>query len=330
MSKSLRKGKLVTLVLLMLCISIFPVEVLASDGVETSEVTFLPQSMESGWGLETIRAPQVWEKSKGEGVVVAVIDSGVDFSNELLKENKWHNKKEVPDEKDNDGNGYVDDLSGYSFSDEEGPLYYHGTFVAGVVAKTAPKVKVMDLHLLHSGGYFFATEWKKLIEAIDYAIDNGADVINLSLYFRVDPPSEFYRVVKRAYRANIPIVSIAGNNNKKVSNFKDHKGMIVVAAVNRDLKKASFSNYGKVVDVFAPGEEVVSVNPDGEYVIDSGTSLSAGYVSGVIALLLSSSPDLTVPEVKESISRTARKLEGKKIDLKLIDAGELLQKKSQS
>src|SRR6056297_986403 len=179
------------------------------------------------WGLNAIKAKEAWQVTRGSHeVVVAVIDSGIDKSLSDLRTHLWNNEDEVPDDGiDNDHNGYVDDVYGWDFREKDSlrasssSLYYHGTFVAGLITSNynkitgaggvAPNVSIMDLRFLDSGGRFYTSDWQKLARAIEYAVENGADIINLSIYASITPPNMVHKAIKRAESEGVFIVGIA-------------------------------------------------------------------------------------------------------------------------
>ncbi len=186
---------------------------------EASPPISIPSSHEAirlRWGLRAVKAPEAWEVTLGsEEIVIAVIDAGIDYSLPYLADRMWRNPNEIPGNGiDDDGNGYVDDVHGWDFRDGDPdslagtPLNWHGTFVAGLIAAAvdaatgiggvAPRVKLMDLRFLDSRGLFYRGDWPKLAEAIEYAVDNGARVINLSIYSRVPLPSYVRRAIREA------------------------------------------------------------------------------------------------------------------------------------
>ena len=278
------------------------------------------------WGLNAVQAPEAWKVTQGsESIVVAVIDSGVDGDIEAMKANMWENSDEIPnDGRDNDHNGYVDDYHGWDFREDDdrsysrGDLFYHGTFVAGLVASSyksakgaggvAPKVKIMDLRFLDSKGKFYTSDWRKLAEAIRYAADNGAQIINLSIYASLRPPYYVHRAVREAERKGALVVGIAGNEGKDVSYLGRWKEMLTVGAIDRNLNPAYFSNRGPSLDFAAPGVRVVSLRPGGRTSSGSGTSFAAPHVSGTAALLLSLKPDLSPKRLRELLADTAQDL----------------------
>lgn len=276
------------------------------------------------WGLEEIKAPSAWEVTRGsESVTVAVIDSGIDIRVAEIRENMWVNEDEVPgDLLDNDHNGYVDDIHGWDFRDndsnslEGSPVNFHGTFVAGLIASVinddsgmagvAPEVNIMDLRFLDSGGTFYSTDWGKLARAINYAVANGADIVNLSFSASLEPSSKVRTALKHAVEKGVLVVGIAGNEGGEIGYFGSLEEVMTVGAVCRDLRPADFSNYGEYIEVSAPGVGVLSYLPSGKLARASGTSFAAPHVSGVAALIKSLEPGLAGREVREILKRTTR------------------------
>lgn len=278
------------------------------------------------WGLEKIEAPQAWEITQGsEKVTVAIIDSGIDHTHKALKGRMWVNKDEIPGNgKDDDQNGYIDDIHGWDFRDndnssvEGSPLHWHGTFVAGLVGATidksgisgvAPQVKIMDIRFLNSKNRFYGSDWDKFVKSIDYAADNGADVINLSIYANGKPPHRLKRAIERAVRKNIVVVGIAGNNSSAVQYPGKYNSVIAVTATNESDRVASFSNFGPEVAVAASGNRVVSTTPDGKYSRGNGTSFAAPHVSGLIGLLLSVDSTMEVEEIDQILKGSSQDLD---------------------
>ncbi len=276
------------------------------------------------WGLKAVRAKKAWEVTQGsEEVIVAVIDSGVDSSVSSLGSHMWENDDEIPgDGIDNDGNGYVDDVSGYDFREGRprgisgGDYHYHGTFVAGLIASSyseetgaggvAPRVSIMDLRFLNSRGDFYTSDWGKLVDAIDYAVDNGAKIINLSLYASVTPPPAVREAVERAEDHGVLVVGIAGNNGSEIGYFGCWKEVFVVGSINRNGEVSGFSNFGRQVELVAPGSRVLSWKPGGDLATGSGTSFSAPHVSGSAALIVSRNPEIGLSELKVALRNSAR------------------------
>ncbi len=287
----------------------------------------LPPGASLRWGLSAIHAPQAWQVTQGsEDIVVAVIDSGIDRTIPALADRMWHNPGEIPGNgRDDDGNGYVDDVYGWDFRDGDPdslsgtPIHSHGTFVAGLIAAAfdaatgvggvAPRVRLMDLRFLDSRALFYSSDWRKLAAAIDYAVDNGARVINLSIYARLTPPEYVHAAIRRAVAHGVLVVGIAGNEGKdEIGYFGKWPEVLTVAAVDRYGRVARFSNRGPEVDLAGPGVQVVSFAPGGERTSGSGTSFAAPHVAGTAALLLSLHPDLSLDELVELLTDTAADL----------------------
>jgi len=255
-------------------------------------------------------------------VVVAVIDSGIDRTIPALSCRMWRNHGEVPDNRiDDDANGYVDDVYGWDFRDNDSdslvgsPLYWHGTFVAGVIADAVephtkmgegvPSVSIMDLRFLDSEGLFYTSDWPKLIRAIDYAIDNGARMINLSVYASKEPPPSVREAVLRALQNGVLVVVIAGNASAELGSIANWEEVLTIGATDQRGRPARFSNVGPEVDLASLGVDVLSLMPGGLLATESGTSFAAPRVAGLAALHLSQRPNLSPEEVEELLKRSA-------------------------
>lgn len=297
------------------------------------------------WGLKKINAPKAWNFQRGsKDVVVAVIDSGVDYTHPDLKDNMWRNLGEVetPNGIDDDGNGFVDDIFGYDFGDKDGDPSEgngHGTKVAGTigavhnkqgVAGVSPNVSIMALKRKSSSG-LIKNNLKYTLRAIDYAVSEGADIINASFgskinfwrtvggFFGVVPTfGSAIDAVRRANDAEILLVASAGNDGENIDGIKrfpstlDLPNVITVAATDRNDQLASFSNgkasnYGAAkVDIGAPGDDSISTSPGGGYSSGwNGTSMAAPYVAGAAALLLAEDPFLRASELRDILMRSA-------------------------
>lgn len=262
-----------------------------------------------------------WQYTKGKkSIIVAVVDSGIDHTHEDLKDQIWINTKEIPDNQiDDDNNGYVDDVRGYNFvgnnnktMDTEG----HGTHVAGIIGAShnsigimgiMKDVRIMTVRVLDGWG----GEQAKIAKGIDYAIDNGADVINLSLTGSREMPI-VYESLLRAQKKNIIVVAAAGNFNTSTPYYPaayNLPNIISVASVDLNNIKSTFSNYGKDhVHVFAPGSDIYSLKPGNNYVLNSGTSMAAPVVSGIVGLILSVHGKASAKNMRERLMYTSSKL----------------------
>ncbi|MEA1871397.1 MAG: S8 family serine peptidase [Candidatus Bipolaricaulota bacterium] len=286
------------------------------------------------WGVERIEAPQAWERTTGsQEVVVAVIDSGIDTTVPHLAGKIWTNPNEIPGNGiDDDRNGYIDDIHGWDFRDEDASsltgskIHWHGTFVAGIIASVAPGIRIMDLRFLDSRNLFYGSDWKRFVAAIDYAVDNGADIINLSVYANGKPPRILEQAMQQARQHGVVVVGIAGNDGKsQVCYPAKYSSVLAVTATDREDHLASFSNYGSEVTVTAPGEKITSFFPGGVAGTSSGTSFAAPHVSGTLALILSSHPGITPSRAITLLERTSFDLGSSGNDRQfgagLIDAG---------
>jgi subtilisin family serine protease len=277
------------------------------------------------WGLKKIKAPQAWEMTQGlDDIVVAVIDSGIDHSHISLAGRMWINQDEIPkNNMDDDNNGYIDDVYGWDFRDNDNDslrgtsIHWHGTFVAGLIAANvdpsgiigvAPQIKIMDLRFLSSNNYFWESDWDKFIEAVNYAVDNGADIINLSIYSYKTPPPDFHQAIKRAIEHGIIIIGIAGNNSSSVRYPGKYDEVIAVSAIDETDRLASYSNFGPEVEIAGPGTDVSSIVAGGGYGRSSGTSFAAAHLTGTIALLLSLHPDLSLAQLRDVLAHSSHDL----------------------
>lgn len=306
------------------------------------------------WWLERINAREAWEITQGsEEVVVAVIDSGIDYTHPELAGAMWTNPGEIPNNGlDDDGNGFIDDLRGWDFVDYDNdslkgtPLDPHGTAVAALIAAAAdgkgttgvaPEVRLMDLRVLDTRG---RGKWSDAFKAIEYAIESGADIINMSFSSPYAEEAEdwFARhaapLLERAIGSGVIIVASAGNESREVSWLARFPEVIAVSATTKDNEAASYSNFGPEVELAAPGgdlsweqlkarlaiarsfEEILPVVSNllitpwirEYYGWFAGTSAAAPLVSGTIALLRSLKPDLSLEEIRQIFRETATDL----------------------
>ncbi|MFX0185380.1 MAG: S8 family serine peptidase, partial [Candidatus Hodarchaeota archaeon] len=248
----------------------------------------------------------------------AVIDSGIDFNHPDLINQSWVNLGEIPENgQDDDNNGYIDDIKGWDFRDNDNdpsPGHRHGTFVAGLIAANdddhmcvgvAPKIKLMALRFLNDENKFAGTDWGMFTEAIDYAIANHANIIHLSIQAYSIPPKSFHNALKRAYNSGIILVGVTGNNEDDVTYPGRYTEVIAVSATNKNRKIANFSSIGFQNEICAPGENVYSIIPSRNDVVKgSGTSFAAPLVSGTIGLMLSLNPNLTADSIREVLHET--------------------------
>jgi subtilisin family serine protease len=269
--------------------------------------------------------PGAWELTRGAGVVVAVIDSGTRLDHPDLAKNIWTNFGEVPGNgKDDDGNGYVDDVHGVDLTTRRKTQNLtdgagHGTHVAGTIAAArngrgvvgvAPEARIMTVKVLDANG---AGNMGAVADGIDYAAANGARIINLSLGgpFR---DKWLSAAVKTANAANVLIIASAGNEGISIdrkpfypASFPSPNIVAVAAtAPNSGRQMPDFSNFGKLtVPIAAPGEEVLSTSKTGGYEYKSGTSMAAPHATGVAALMAAVRPDASAAELRAMMLQAA-------------------------
>jgi subtilisin family serine protease len=269
--------------------------------------------------------PGAWELTKGAGVVVAVVDSGTKIDHPDLARNIWTNFAEVPrNGKDDDANGYVDDVHGIDLTTQRREQNLrdgagHGTHVAGTIAAVqngrgvvgvAPEARIMTVKVLDANG---AGNMGGVADGIKYAAANGARIINLSLG---GPTKDRWltAAVKAALDANVLIICSAGNESSNNDRFPVYPAslaspnVIAVAATtpNAGRRLGNFSNFGRLtVPLLAPGEAVLSTSKSGSYEYKTGTSMAAPHATGVAALMAAVRPDASAAELRAMMLQAA-------------------------
>lgn len=302
------------------------------------------------WYLAKIKADAAWNKvSDSPDAVIAVIDSGIQIDHPDLKDNIWHNRGEIPgDNIDNDGNGFIDDVYGWDFPNninDPNPKFAegwteagisHGTMIAGIIAATGNngqgvagvtwKAQIMALKALNDEGGGRVSD---VIRAIDYAINNGADIINLS-FVNFNYSEGLQEAIYRAHNAGVIIVAAAGNEQSGGEGYNIDKtkiypacydgkmigeNMVIgVAATDALDQKTRFSSYGfNCIDIAAPGISFFSTATNGNRPgadedyngYWSGTSMAAPLVSATLALIQQANPELNKRETVNILFATA-------------------------
>ena len=264
-----------------------------------------------------IGALGAWQFSTGSSsVVVAIVDTGVDFFHPDLEANLWTNPREIPGNGiDDDGNGYVDDVHGYDFvSDDADPMddNVHGTHVAGIlgavgndengIAGVAWSVGMMALKAFDETG---SGTLDDTLSAIAYARAAGARVINAS-WGTTTRSRALDELVAESIQSGIVFVAAAGNNGTDARFFPAAvPDAIAVGATDANDVSPTFSNYGSFVDLVAPGDAIESTIPNASWAVLSGTSMAAPHVSGVVALMLARRPGFTPSEIATILRSTA-------------------------
>lgn len=233
-------------------------------------------------GVEMIQAPQIWERTKGNGVTVAILDTGCDLNHPDLKEQIAG------------GRNFTDDDHGNPdvYMDYNG----HGTHVAGTIAASqnnygvigvAPEAKLLILKVLDKNG---SGRYEWIINGIHYAIEQKVDIISMSLGGPVDVP-ELHEAIQKAVSNNIVVVCAAGNEgdgDDRTDEFAYpgcYNEVIGVGAIDLEGNSSRFSNSNNEVDLVAPGEKILSTYLNGTYASLSGTSMATPHVSGAMALI---------------------------------------------
>ena len=261
---------------------------------------------------------------KEKPILIAVVDDGFLLSHKEVKDFLYRNPNEINyNGKDDDGNGYVDDIIGWDISDADNDasvseanksIFYHGTYISSIIANVAKRhygeiaserIKIIPIKAVSD--FASKTYIKDGYKGIKYAIDNGADVICLA-WSGGDPSAEEIAIIREAEAKGILIVGSAGNfNTNGVSYPAAFESVLAVAAVNQDLNKAQISAYGMEVGISAPGEAVFGGHSDADnaYFFDSGTSPAAAIVAACAAILYSKPYVKNASEVSEALLNTA-------------------------
>ncbi|WP_351224400.1 type VII secretion-associated serine protease mycosin [Streptomyces sp. NPDC002133] len=266
------------------------------------------------WALDAMHTDEAWQTTRGKGITVAVLDTGVDDSHPDLTGQVLPTK----------------DLIGFGAERGDRAWAQHGTAMAGIIAAhghgpgredgvlgIAPEAKIQPVRVILEGNdparkRARSTRGSALADGIRWAADHGADVINLSLgddSESAHPEKSEDAAVQYALAKGAVVVASAGNGGEKgdhISYPAAYPGVIAVAAVDRFGTRASFSTRRWYATVSAPGVDVVIAHPDRRYYEGWGTSAASAFVSGAVALVRSAHPGLTPAQIKELLADTAR------------------------
>jgi subtilisin family serine protease len=291
------------------------------------------------WALSdaALGAREAWTQSRGGGVVVAVLDSGVQFDHPDLRANLWTNPRELAgNHLDDDHNGFVDDVHGANLLDGSGNAgdgEGHGTHVAGIIAAVAgngiggaglaPQARITSVKVLDSSSVSSAS---RIARGIRYAVDAGARILNVSLNGDATT-QQLEDAIAYADERGATIVASAGNDGRDIDSRPSfpaasaNSAVLSVTASGRRGALLSFANRGRrSVDLAAPGERILSTAWGSDYELRSGTSMAAPYVSAALALLTAARPDLTQAQLRDVLLATAPRQPRL---LGLLGAGEL-------
>ncbi|WSB50848.1 type VII secretion-associated serine protease mycosin [Streptomyces cellulosae] len=266
------------------------------------------------WALDALHADQVWPTTRGAGITVAVLDTGVEADHPDLDGNVLEGK----------------DLVGFGAREGDEAWARHGTAMAGIIAGhghgpgngdgvlgVAPEAKILPVRVIledkdPARAKARSTRGSALAEGIRWAADHGADVINLSLgddSASAHPEEGEDEAIQYALRKGVVVVASAGNGGEKgdrISYPAAYPGVIAATAVDRYGTRAPFSTRRWYATVSAPGVDVIIADPDHRYYEGWGTSAAAAFVSGAVALLKAAHPDLTPAQIKRLLEDTAR------------------------
>ncbi len=295
------------------------------------------------WGLQSVHAPEAWDliPSDATKVLLAVIDTGIDYKHPDLKNILFINKGEVgidingrdksSNGIDDDGNGFIDDFRGWDFVNkldvfnsklnndftdwDNDPMdeNKHGTIVCGIIgaehntigiAGVNPNVKILNLRAFDKNG---EGEEDDVASAIIYAVKMGAKVINMSFGDKIY--SQVLKdVLEYAHSQNVTLIASAGNSASNLPHYPSGFSQVIsVGAIQEDEVFAGFSNYGSTIDLVAPGSQIISTTLENKYQKVSGTSVSAPFVSAAAAML-GSIKNFTNNEIKQILKSTAKDL----------------------
>lgn len=300
------------------------------------------------WSYRDTKVFDAWDMVTGsDRVIVAIVDNGFDMFHPDLEPNVWKNLREIPDNGiDDDRNGYVDDVWGWNFvendnnprpnvfhltqEDIEDGAIHHGTVVAGIIGAVGNngqfgsginwRVQLMNLKVVGNSG---AIDSPRIPEAIRYAVDNGADIINISLIGPEDP--EMKESIKYAYDHGVAVIAAAGNDYFSLDDyprypicadaFEGEQWVLGVSAINEAHRLARFSNTGSCIDITAPGVNVSGTEryapgyglPDYYGGPHTGTSFAAPFVSGAAALVKSIHPEWGAKDIFDTLLQTVHK-----------------------
>ncbi|MEV7389844.1 type VII secretion-associated serine protease mycosin [Streptomyces sp. NPDC091215] len=266
------------------------------------------------WGLSALHLDEVWQTTKGKGITVAVLDTGVEADHPDLVGNVLAAK----------------DMIGFGAGPGDRDWARHGTAMAGIIAGhghgvgngdgvmgVAPEARILPVRVILEDGDSArskarSTRGNALAEGIRWAADHGADVINLSLGDDSDSahpePSED-EAIQYALKKDVVVVASAGNGGDKgdhISYPAAYPGVIAATAVDKFGARASFSTRRWYATVSAPGDDIVIADPDHKYYEGWGTSAASAFVSGAVALIKAAHPGLTPAQIKKLVEDTAR------------------------
>ncbi|MCM3635500.1 MULTISPECIES: S8 family peptidase [Paenibacillus] len=249
------------------------------------------------WGVDKIKAPQAWTFSTGRNIKIGVIDTGIDYHHPALR-------------------GSI--LPGINLVESNRPPVDdngHGTHIAGTIAAAnaahgmigvAPHALIAPVKAFDQYGSAYVSD---IVQAIDWCVRNKMNIINMSFGMRTKSRS-MLNAVNRAYQKGVIIIASSGNDSKRKSIDYPARYLhtVAVGATNANRKVAPFSNRGEYIDIYAPGDRIVSAWLNNEYHEMNGTSMATSHVSGAVALLLELYPQLRPGDIKAVLKRSMQPL----------------------
>lgn len=283
----------------------------------------------ASWGIDPVNAKasinlaSSWKKfEKKKDIVVAVVDTGIQFNHPFLRENLVGTKGKAT------RNNYGMDFSTKTAKTTPSDTHGHGTHVAGIVKSIFPEVKLMALKYYNPMASGQAN-LNSTIKALEYAVDANVDIINYS-GGGPEPSAEELAVLKKAERKGILVIAAAGNEKSNIDRKRNAyypasyglSNIITVAAHDQNLNLISASNWGKKsVDIAAPGLRIKSAIPGNGAGYMTGTSQATAFVTGVVALVKSKYPEFNYQQVRNIIISSS--LKTKKLRGKILGGGKL-------
>lgn len=290
------------------------------------------------WNLTKVSAPVVWSLTKGsENITIAVLDSGIDYQHEDLINKVWTNNGEVPNDGiDNDNNGFIDDVHGWDFYNNDNDPNddnNHGTAVSSVIGAETNnnvgiagadwKVKIMPIKVCGPINEI-GCPFDKILEGINYAKNNGAKIINMSFGAPIDDDPLISAALFSAYNNGLVLIAASGNGiDTDGNNIPDkfdqvfyparQEKVLAVGATNENDLRAWFSSYGPELDLVAPGVNIPTAKKSelhNEYQTCSGTSVATPHISALASLIWSYNPSLTNAQIYERIKKATDKVGG--------------------
>lgn len=291
-----------------------------AEKIPLDYITYTPNDPSFGsnqWYLKKINAEKAWDISKGDPkITVAIVDNAIDIDHPDLEGNAWINPNEIAGNgKDDDNNGYVDDINGWDVAGNDNnpqptnSSMSHGTHCAGDAAATADNntgiasigfnVSIISVKTTSDAGS--VTKIEKGYDGIAYAVAAGARVISCS-WGGYTASQTNQNIITAAYNKGCIVLGGAGNDGKEEKFYPGaYENALCVAASDNADKKSGFSNFGEWVDVTSPGSSIYSTMPNGTYTSSSGTSMATPIAAGLCALMLSKNPGLSPKQVEDCL-----------------------------